>query len=125
MNKYEVIRQNILDNKYNADMMRAFPFNISEEDRNKIYTDEKEKYGKYMKLVKLKSGKFAFYFSDEILLAVPENMSLNDLKELYCCISKEVQFTDYLKETEIVIKVKQYRDNIKNIVNKIKDLIKS
>ena len=34
MNKCEVIRQNILDNKYNADMMRAFPFNISEEDRN-------------------------------------------------------------------------------------------
>ena len=41
------------------------------------------------------------------------------------CYTKVVQFTDYLKETEIVIKVKQYRDNIKNIVNKIKDLIKS
>ena len=94
MNKCEVIRQNILDKKYNADMMRAFPFNISEEDRNKIYTDEKEKYGKYMKLVKLKSGKFAFYFSDERLLAVPENMSEYELKELYCCISKEFQDID-------------------------------
>ena len=36
------------------------------------------------------------------------------------CYTKVVQFTDYLKETEIVIKVKQYRDNIKNIVNKLK-----
>ena len=41
------------------------------------------------------------------------------------CYTKVVQFTDYLKETEIVIRVKLYRDNIKNIVNKIKDLIKS
>ena len=41
------------------------------------------------------------------------------------CYTKVVQFTDYLKGTEIVIRVKLYRDNIKNIVNKIKDLIKS
>lgn len=98
MNKCEVIRQNILNGKLNTDMMRAFPFNISEEDRNKIYTDEKEKYGQYFKLVKLKSGKFAFYFSDERLLAVPDDMSLNDLKELYCCISKEMQEVDTITE---------------------------
>lgn len=98
MNKCEVIRQNILNGKWNTDMMRAFPFNISEEDRNKIYTDEKEKYGQYFKLVKLKSGKFAFYFSDERLLAVPDDMSLNDLKELYCCISKEMQEVDTITE---------------------------
>ena len=98
MNKCEVIRQNILDNKYITDMMSAFPFNISEEERNKIYTVEKEKYGKYMKLVKTKSGKYGFYFSDEHLLAVPDDMSLNDLKELYCCISKEMQEVDTITE---------------------------
>ena len=51
-----------------------------------------------MKLVKLKSGKYGFYFSDEHLLAVPDDMSLNDLKELYCCISKEMQEVDTITE---------------------------
>lgn len=41
----------------------------------------------------------------------------------YCYI-KIIQFTDYLKETEIIIKVKEYKDSILKTVSKIKDLIK-
>ena len=41
----------------------------------------------------------------------------------YCYI-KIIQFIDYLKESEIVIKVKDYRDVIIQNVQKIKDLIK-
>ena len=41
----------------------------------------------------------------------------------YCYI-KTVQFTDYLKETEIVVKVKEYKDSVLKNVSKIKDLIK-
>lgn len=40
------------------------------------------------------------------------------------CYVKVIQFTDYLKETEIVIKVKEYKDSILKTVSKIKDLIK-
>ena len=94
LNICEVIRQNILNGKINFSVADLFTAGISNEKINKIYTDEKEKYGQYFKLVKLKSGKFAFYFSDERLLAVPENMSEYELKELYCCISKEFQDID-------------------------------
>ena len=41
------------------------------------------------------------------------------------CYTKTIQFIDYLKGTEIVVKLKEYRDNIKNTVSKIKDLIKN
>ena len=41
----------------------------------------------------------------------------------YCYI-KVVRFTDYLKGTEIVIKVKEYKDDILKNISKIKELIK-
>ena len=40
------------------------------------------------------------------------------------CYTKVVQFTDYLKGTEIVIKVKEYKDIVLKNVSKMKELIK-
>lgn len=99
-NLCETIRQNILNQKLDSNNLKSFTLGMSNEKINEIYTKEKEKYGQYFKLVKLKSGKFAFYFSDERLLAVPENMSEYELKELYCVISKE----DLEKEMETILK---------------------
>ena len=46
------------------------------------------------------------------------------IRWFFYCYTKVGQFTDYLKGTEIVIKVKEYKDDILKNISKIKELIK-
>ena len=46
------------------------------------------------------------------------------IRWFFYCYTKVGQFTDYLKGTEIVITVKEYKDDILKNISKIKELIK-
>lgn len=97
MNKFEIVRNNIINGNFIEEIIDRIIYK-SDDEINELYTSEKEKHKDVFKIVKMKSGVYAYSFGDDMLCPAAPSHSLRMLKEMYICVSKEAPEEDSIDE---------------------------